>query len=162
MVRRSSADGRHPGAHPCGGGLDGAVDVPREDLKRTFDGAVDAYDSVRPTYPGPLFDELFAGLPATPEILEVGPGTGQATRDLIGRGASVHAISAVVVRRWDWDQTYRARDYRTLMESYSGTRTMAVEDRLGLLDAIEALVLDDFGGVVTRPLVVTLTTARLR
>jgi hypothetical protein len=35
-------------------------------------------------------------------------------------------------------------------------------DRLGLLDAIETFIHDDFGGRVTRPLVVTLTTATLR
>jgi trans-aconitate methyltransferase len=31
-------------------------------------------------------------LPPAPEIVEVGPGTGQATMDLLARGASVHAI----------------------------------------------------------------------
>ena len=31
-------------------------------------------------------------LPSQPEILEVGPGTGQATKDLLARGASVLAI----------------------------------------------------------------------
>jgi 16S rRNA A1518/A1519 N6-dimethyltransferase RsmA/KsgA/DIM1 with predicted DNA glycosylase/AP lyase activity len=31
-------------------------------------------------------------LPAHPAILEVGPGTGQATHDLLGRGATVHAV----------------------------------------------------------------------
>lgn len=32
---------------------------------------------------------------------------------------------------------------------------------LGLLDDIESLIRNDFGGVVTRPLLVTLTTAIL-
>jgi 16S rRNA A1518/A1519 N6-dimethyltransferase RsmA/KsgA/DIM1 with predicted DNA glycosylase/AP lyase activity len=31
-------------------------------------------------------------LPSAPEVLEVGPGTGQATRDLLARGAVVHAV----------------------------------------------------------------------
>ncbi|OFE15595.1 hypothetical protein BA895_22335 [Humibacillus sp. DSM 29435] len=39
-----------------------------------------------------MFDDLFNLLPAEPEIVEVGPGTGQATKDLLARGASVHAI----------------------------------------------------------------------
>lgn len=47
------------------------------------------------------------------------------------------------------------------MSSYSGTQMMAAADRRGLLDDIEALIDDDFGGHVTRPLVVTLTTAVL-
>jgi SAM-dependent MidA family methyltransferase len=36
----------------------------------------------------------FDRLPARPCIVEVGPGTGQATRDLLRRGAVVHAIEA--------------------------------------------------------------------
>jgi hypothetical protein len=67
----------------------------------------------------------------------------------------------VAVRRWDWDQTYTASEYRKLMLSYSGTQAMAREQRLGLLDDIEALIGREFGGQITRPLVVTLTTATL-
>lgn len=39
-----------------------------------------------------MFDALFEMLPSRPTIVEVGPGTGQATRDLLVRGATVHAI----------------------------------------------------------------------
>jgi trans-aconitate methyltransferase len=39
-----------------------------------------------------MFEDLFRLLPGHPAILEVGPGTGQATRDLLSRGATVHAI----------------------------------------------------------------------
>jgi SAM-dependent methyltransferase len=66
--------------------------VEARDPRLTFGTVVDVYDEIRPTYPAPLFDELFALLPALPEILEVGSGTGQATRDLLARGAVVHAI----------------------------------------------------------------------
>lgn len=65
----------------------------------------------------------------------------------------------ITVHRHDWDQAYRASDYRNLMLTYSGTQMMSEPDRLGLLDDIESLVRNDFGGTVTRPLVVTLTTA---
>lgn len=239
---------------------------------------------MRPTYPADPFDALFDMLPAEPEIVEVGPGTGQATRDLLARGASVHAIEIgpamaaklranlptdrlrvsvgdfemldvepgcadavfsatayhwiragaqadrpaailrrggvvaivdlvqvdspddlgffaaaqpiyerygerhtgppaptrggvdppiravleadrrfghVAVRRYDWNQSYSASDYRELMLSYPGTQMMDEADRLGLLDDIESFIRSDFGGVVTRPLVVTLTTAIL-
>ena len=47
------------------------------------------------------------------------------------------------------------------MLSYSGTQMMDDADRQGLLDDIQALIRNDFGGIVTRPLVVTLTTATL-
>ena len=62
------------------------------DPRLTFGTVVDVYDEIRPTYPEALFDELFALLPSEPEVLEVGPGTGQATRDLLARGARVHAV----------------------------------------------------------------------
>jgi len=67
----------------------------------------------------------------------------------------------VAVRTYDWNQTYSASDYRQLMLSYSGTQMMDEVDRKNLLDNMEALIRNDFGGAVTRPLVVTLTTAGL-
>jgi SAM-dependent methyltransferase len=257
---------------------------PPDDIRLSFNEAAEIYDRVRPSYPAALFDELFQMLPAEPEIVEVGPGTGQATKDLLARGASVHAVeigpamaatlcsnlssdrlrvtvgdfevvsiapgtadavfsatayhwvsraaqtdrpatilrrggtvaivdliqvdapddagffaasqtiyerygqghtgppapsrdgvdpairelleadrrfAAVAVHRYDWDQTYRAADYRQLMLSYSGTQMMDEADRRGLLDDMETFIRNDFGGRVTRPLVVTLTTATL-
>jgi ubiquinone/menaquinone biosynthesis C-methylase UbiE len=62
------------------------------ELRKTFDGVADLYDRVRPMYPGALFDELFSRLPESPKILEVGPGTGQATVSLLARDARVTAI----------------------------------------------------------------------
>lgn len=62
------------------------------DIRLSFDEAVDAYDGARPRYPGALFDELFPLLPAAPRIVEVGPGTGKATEDLLARGAVVHGV----------------------------------------------------------------------
>lgn len=47
------------------------------------------------------------------------------------------------------------------MESYSVTQMMAASDRRGLLADMERFIRDEFGGRVTRPLVVTLTTATL-
>lgn len=253
------------------------------DIRQSFDRAVDAYDEVRPSYPAALFDELFGLIPAEPRIVEVGPGTGKATRDLLTRGAFVYAIEigpamaarlranlpserlrvcvgdfetvdispgadavfsasayhwispasqtdrpaavlrlgglvAVVdliqvdsaddlgffaavqpiyerhgqghrgppaptrnavdptirdvlgadqrfgpaaVRQWDWNQTYSASDYLKLMLSYSGTQMMPEQSRLALLEDMEAFIRTEFDGVVTRPLVVTLTTAVL-
>jgi SAM-dependent methyltransferase len=255
-----------------------------DDVRLSFNEVADIYDKVRPSYPAELFDSLFQMLPSEPEIIEVGPGTGQATRDLLARGASVLAIDigpqtaaklrsnlpsdrlrvdvgdfeimeiaageadavfsatayhwislkaqtdrpaatlrpgglmaivdliqvdspedagffaaaqpiydrhgqghagpaaptrgrvdpkiravldadrrfdCVDVRQYDWDQTYSASDYRNLMLSYSGTQMMEETDRVGLLDDMESFIRNDFGGVVTKPLVVTLTTAIL-
>jgi len=256
----------------------------RADPRLSFDLAAEIYDEIRPGYPAALFDYLFELLPPGPKILEVGPGTGQATRDLLRRGAVVHAIEIggamaarlranlpadelhvtigdfervgiadrsmdavfsatayhwvtpvaqldrpatilrrggiiaivdlvqvdspddagffdavqhiydrygqghtgppppqrdsvnpaihqslgqdrryvdVQVRRYDWNQTYSASAYRKLMLSYSGTQMMSPENRNGLLDDVEAFIHERFNGEVTRPLVVTLTTATL-
>ncbi len=255
-----------------------------DDIRLSFNEAAEIYDRVRPSYPPDLFDALFQMLPSQPEIVEVGPGTGQATKDLLARGASVRAIEigpamaaklrsnfpsdrvrvgvgdfevmdivageadavfsatayhwisreaqtdrpaailrpggiiaivdliqvdssddagffaaaqpiydryghghtgppaptrggvdppirlvldadrrfeSVAVRRYDWNQTYSASDYRNLMLSYSGTQMMDGSDRVGLLDDMESFIRKDFGDVITRPLVVTLTTATL-
>lgn len=254
------------------------------DARLTFNEAAEIYDEVRPSYPAELFDALFGKLPSRPQILEVGPGTGQATKDLLARGAAVRAVEIgpamaarlrlnlpterlrvivagfeeadipaasadavfsatayhwvspgaqtdrpahilrpggvlaiveliqvdsaadrgffaaaqpiyerygeghrgppaptrervapalrpvleadrrfeqVEVRRYDWDQSYSARDYRKLMLSYSGTQMMDAVDRAALLDDMERFIEHEFDGQVTRPLVVTLTTAVL-
>lgn len=62
------------------------------DNRRGFDQAVDRYERARHGYPAPLFDDLFALLPAGCRVCEVGPGTGQATGDLLDRGAQVTAV----------------------------------------------------------------------
>lgn len=252
--------------------------------RKSFNSAAEIYSEIRPNYPSPMFDDLFRLLPSRPAILEVGPGTGQATCDLLGRGAIVHAIeigpataaklrdvlpsraltitvgdfeevsieehsvdavfsatayhwispgaqldrpatvlkpggvvaivdlnqvispddngffaaaqpiyerygeghagppvpergavdppirsklsgdarfSNVEVRSYDWNQSYSASQYRKLMLSYSGTQMMEPSARQGLLDDMERFVEERFEGRVTRPLVVTLTTARL-
>ena len=254
------------------------------DPRLTFGDVVDLYDEIRPTYPEALFDTLFASLPARPEVVEVGPGTGQATKDLLARGARVHAIEispsmatrlranlpterlrvsvgdfeaidiaaesadavfsssayhwispaaqldrpaqilrsdgvlAIVegiqvdspedrgfyaaaqpiyeryglvhrgeaapprsdvdpkihgaiagdprfadieVHRWDQDRTYTASEYRKLILTFSDTNMMDPGDRQGLVDDIEAFINEHFDGHVTRPIVISLTTARL-
>lgn len=52
-----------------------------------------------------------------------------------------------------------AAEYRQLLLSYSGTQMMTEQARDGLLNEIENLINAEFDGTVTRPLVVTLTTA---
>jgi SAM-dependent methyltransferase len=59
-----------------------------------FDDVAEVYERVRPRYPAELFDDLAAltRLPPGARLLEVGCGTGQATRDLLARGWHVHAV----------------------------------------------------------------------
>src|SRR6266516_4967355 len=66
----------------------------RRDLGRVFNEVPELYDRVRPTYPDGLFAELVAitGMDERSPVLEVGCGTGQATRSLAALGCSVTAI----------------------------------------------------------------------
>jgi SAM-dependent methyltransferase len=56
-----------------------------------FDAVADVYDRARPNYPEAAIDDLvaIANLHSASRILEVGVGTGQATRSLARRGFSV-------------------------------------------------------------------------
>jgi trans-aconitate methyltransferase len=255
------------------------------DPRLSFDNAADEYEAVRPHYPSDVFYRLFELLPATPSILEVGPGTGQATRDLLSKGAMVTAVEIgprlaaklqdiidspnlnvvvgdfetlqlpehshdglfsasayhwissaaqldrpaqllrpggvlavvqltqvtspddrgffeaaqpiyqrygeghrgplpprrdevvpvmadplrkdrrftdVAVHHYNWNQTYTAAQYRKLMFSYSITQMMEPDRQLGMLDDMTAFIEQQFDGEITRPLVVSLTTAVLR
>ncbi|MET9344407.1 class I SAM-dependent methyltransferase [Nonomuraea sp. NPDC003804] len=58
------------------------------DLRRTFDEDAELYDRARPGYPA----ELFTRVPVASRVLEIGCGTGQATRGLLGRGCVVTAV----------------------------------------------------------------------
>src|SRR5262245_46726859 len=66
----------------------------RRQLGRLFDEVPELYDRVRPTYPDELFADLVAitGLDPRSSVLEVGCGTGQATRSLAALGCSVTAV----------------------------------------------------------------------
>lgn len=78
----------------------------RELLRSTFDQAAELYDRVRPGYPAALFDDLaeLTGIGPGTRVLEIGPGTGQATLPLARRGCQVIAVElgpdlAAVARR---------------------------------------------------------------
>ena len=67
----------------------------RKRLAGTFELAADRYDAARPAYPEELFDDLIelAKLePGSSRLLEIGCGTGKATRPLLERGFSVVCI----------------------------------------------------------------------
>ncbi|MFD5246804.1 class I SAM-dependent methyltransferase [Amycolatopsis sp. NPDC058340] len=66
----------------------------RYELGRVFNEVPELYDRVRPGYPDELFADLGAitGIGKTSSVLEIGCGTGQATRSLAALGCSVTAI----------------------------------------------------------------------
>ena len=63
-------------------------------LGRVFNEVADVYDRIRPTYPDELFQDLvgITGIGEQSSILEVGCGTGQATRSLAALGCSITAV----------------------------------------------------------------------
>jgi len=66
----------------------------RRDCGRLFDEVPELYDRVRPTYPDALIADLaaVAGVVGSSRVLEVGCGTGQATRSLAALGCAVIAV----------------------------------------------------------------------
>jgi SAM-dependent methyltransferase len=63
-------------------------------MRETFDTAAELYDRARPRYPAELFADLarHTGLRPGFRALEIGVGTGQATRSLLDLGANVLGI----------------------------------------------------------------------
>ena len=63
-------------------------------LREVFDTVAALYDRARPRYPSALFDDLaeLTGIRSGARVLEIGPGTGQATLTLATRGYSITAV----------------------------------------------------------------------
>jgi SAM-dependent methyltransferase len=75
-------------------------------LRETFGSVAEQYDRARPTYPAAVFDKLadLARLGPGSRVLEIGPGTGKATGELVRRGYAVTGVElsselAAIARR---------------------------------------------------------------
>lgn len=66
----------------------------RPALRATFDEVAELYDRARPAYPMDVFADLaeLAELPARARLVEIGCGTGQATRPLAQRGDTITCL----------------------------------------------------------------------
>jgi SAM-dependent methyltransferase len=63
-----------------------------QERSRLFDQQAEAYDRFRPTYPDEVIDELLGPAPAGLDVLDVGCGTGIASRQMAQRGAKVLGV----------------------------------------------------------------------
>jgi len=88
------------------GGIQAVTQKDRELRRSTFDEAAELYDRARPGYPAALFEDLaeLTSIGPGSRVLEIGPGTGQATLPLAERGCRVVAVElgadlAAVARR---------------------------------------------------------------
>lgn len=64
------------------------------EFRRVFDTIPDQFDKYRSRYSAELFDDLiaYAGIGPGKSVLELGPGTGQATDPILNTGCDYHAI----------------------------------------------------------------------
>lgn len=71
----------------------GAMTNPQE-LRATFDGAAEIYEAARPDYPADLYRDLIdlSGIGPSSELLEIGCGSGKATKALAKRGFRILGI----------------------------------------------------------------------
>jgi SAM-dependent methyltransferase len=88
--------GADPEARPAERSLPGAggPKVAAAEQRLIFGEVAAQYDEARPSYPDALFDTIidYAGLAPGDAALEIGAGTGKATRGFLARGIAVHAL----------------------------------------------------------------------
>ncbi|MDD2804139.1 MAG: class I SAM-dependent methyltransferase [Elusimicrobiales bacterium] len=65
-----------------------------KELKTSFNSVADLYDTHRPGYPAEMIEETirFSGIPQSGSILEIGCGTGQATKPFAERGYALTCL----------------------------------------------------------------------
>jgi SAM-dependent methyltransferase len=100
---------------------------------RLFDQHAEAYDRFRPTYPDAVIDELLGPVPAGLDVLDVGCGTGIASRQIAQRGAKVlgvelaprmaeiargHGVDVEIAAFEGWDAAGRTFDRVTSAQAW--------------------------------------------
>ena len=99
----------------------------RERLRETFGSVAEQYDRARPEYPAAVFDDLaeLAALEPGSRVLEIGPGSGKATAELVGRGYAVTGVElspdlAEIAARNVPDAEIVVADFETWQPSEAG------------------------------------------
>jgi SAM-dependent methyltransferase len=104
-----------------------------QERSKLFEEQALAYDRFRPSYPDAVIDELLAPVPAGLEVLDVGCGTGIASRQMAQRGAEVlgvelargmaeiargHGIAVEIAAFEGWDAAGRTFDRVTSAQAW--------------------------------------------
>ena len=104
-----------------------------QERSRLFDEQAEAYDRFRPTYPDAVIDELLGPVPVGLDVLDVGCGTGIASRQIAQRGAKVlgvelgprmaeiargHGVEVEVAAFESWDAAGRTFDRLTSAQAW--------------------------------------------
>jgi SAM-dependent methyltransferase len=104
-----------------------------QERSKLFDQEAECYDRCRPTYPDAVIDELLGPVPAGLDVLDVGCGTGIASRQMVQRGAKVlgvevapgmagiarnHGIDVEISAFEDWDAAGRTFDRVTSAQAW--------------------------------------------
>jgi SAM-dependent methyltransferase len=104
-----------------------------QERSKLFEEQALAYDRFRPSYPDAVIDELLAPVPAGLEVLDVGCGTGIASRQMAQRGAKVlgvelargmaeiargHGIAVEIAAFEGWDAAGRTFDRVTSAQAW--------------------------------------------
>lgn len=108
------------------------------DFKDHFSQVAGVYAQWRPTYPAALFDALTAVVPANSSVWEPGCGSGQATRGLAARFATIYATdpSAAQIEQ-HWATKEPAGNVRVAVEA--GESTSLPDASVGLVAVAQAL-----------------------
>ena len=104
-----------------------------QERSKLFGQQAEAYDRFRPTYPDAVIDELLGPVPADLDVLDVGCGTGIASRQMAQRGAKVlgvelasqmaeiargHGIEVEIAAFEGWDAAGRTFDRVTSAQAW--------------------------------------------
>jgi SAM-dependent methyltransferase len=129
-----SGELRQAGAVPANEERDRPAARPlAQERSRLFGQQAEAYDRFRPSYPDAVIDELLGPLPEGVEVLDVGCGTGIASRQIARRGAKVlgvelaprmaetargHGVEVEVAAFEGWDPAGRTFDRVTSAQAW--------------------------------------------
>lgn len=119
---------------------------------RLFDGRSHEYQEGRPGYPAAVFRLLRqrCGLGSGSQVLEIGPGSGQATLPMLRLGAQVTAVEPGAGLADRLVEQAGSADLTVIISSFEDAEVPDHRFDLVVSD-VENLARNEFGGVVTRP-----------